>query len=74
MATAGGRKTIGVIAAGMVGVTTASFLLCKGHAPVLLDPGNPGEGASFGTPVASTLFGRADVDAGVHPRRAEMVG
>lgn len=48
MATAGGSKTIGVIGAGMVGVTTASFLLRKGHDVVLLDPGNPGEGTSFG--------------------------
>ena len=48
MATAGGRKTIGVIGAGMIGVTAASFLLRKGHDVVLLDPGNPGEGTSFG--------------------------
>ena len=48
MATARGGKTIGVIGAGMVGVTTASFLLRKGHDVVLLDPGNPGEGTSFG--------------------------
>ena len=33
MANAGGRKTIGVIGAGMVGVTTASFLLRSGHGP-----------------------------------------
>jgi len=32
----------------MVGVTAASFLLRKGHDVVLLDPGNPGEGTSFG--------------------------
>ena len=48
MATAGGKKTVGVIGAGMVGVTAASFLLRKGHDVVLLDPGNPGEGTSFG--------------------------
>ena len=48
MAIAGGRKTIGVIGAGMIGVTTASFLLRRGHDIVLLDPGNPGEGTSFG--------------------------
>ena len=48
MADPGGRKTIGVIGAGMVGVTTASFLLRSGHDVVLLDPGNPGEGTSFG--------------------------
>jgi D-amino-acid dehydrogenase len=48
MATAAGGKTVGVIGAGMVGVTAASFLLRKGHDVVLLDPGNPGEGTSFG--------------------------
>jgi D-amino-acid dehydrogenase len=52
MASAGGRKTVGktvgVIGAGMVGVTTASFLLRRGHDVVILEPGNPGEGASFG--------------------------
>jgi glycine/D-amino acid oxidase-like deaminating enzyme len=42
------RKTVVVIGAGMVGVTTASFLLRKGHDVVLLDPNAPGEGASFG--------------------------
>jgi len=39
---------VAVIGAGMVGVTTASFLLRKGHDVVLLDPNAPGEGASFG--------------------------
>jgi glycine/D-amino acid oxidase-like deaminating enzyme len=48
MASVGGTKTIGVIGAGMVGVTTASFLLRKGHDVVLIDPSNPGEGTSFG--------------------------
>ena len=42
------RKTVVVIGAGMVGVTTASFLLRKGHDVALLDPNAPGEGASFG--------------------------
>src|SRR5262249_12449958 len=42
------RKTVVVIGAGMVGVTTASFLLRKGHDVGLLDPNAPGEGASFG--------------------------
>jgi len=48
MTIASGRKRVAVIGAGMVGVTTASFLLRKGHDVVLLDPGNPGEGTSFG--------------------------
>jgi D-amino-acid dehydrogenase len=43
-----GKKTVAVIGAGMVGVTTASFLLRKGHDVVVLDPNAPGEGASFG--------------------------
>src|SRR5437763_17186840 len=47
MATAG-RRRIGVIGAGMVGVSTASWLQRDGHHVFLVDPGNPGEGASFG--------------------------
>jgi len=42
------KKTVAVIGAGMVGVTTANFLLRKGHDVVLLDPNAPGEGTSFG--------------------------
>ena len=48
MAVAGANKRVAVIGAGIVGVTTASFLLRKGHEVVLLDPGKPGEGTSFG--------------------------
>ena len=42
------KRTVGVIGAGMVGVTAASFLLRRGHDVTLVDPGNPGEGTSFG--------------------------
>ena len=48
MASEGRKRTVAVIGAGVVGVTAASFLLRKGHGVILLDPGNPGEGASFG--------------------------
>jgi glycine/D-amino acid oxidase-like deaminating enzyme len=41
-------KTVGVIGAGMVGITAASWLQRDGHTVFVLDPGNPGEGASFG--------------------------
>ncbi|HXP74209.1 MAG TPA: FAD-binding oxidoreductase [Stellaceae bacterium] len=41
-------KTVGVIGAGMVGITAASFLQRDGHSVFVLDPGAPGEGASFG--------------------------
>ena len=41
-------KTVGVIGAGMVGITAASFLQRDGHTVFVLDPGAPGEGASFG--------------------------
>jgi D-amino-acid dehydrogenase len=44
----GARTRVAVIGAGIVGVTTASFLLRKGHDVVLLDPAEPGGGASFG--------------------------
>ncbi len=48
MAGAGAKKRVAVVGAGIVGVTTASFLLRKGHEVVLLDPKGPGEGTSFG--------------------------
>jgi D-amino-acid dehydrogenase len=41
-------KIVGVIGAGMVGITAASFLQRDGHTVFVLDPGAPGEGASFG--------------------------
>jgi D-amino-acid dehydrogenase len=41
-------KIVGVIGAGMVGITAASFLRRDGHTVFVLDPGAPGEGASFG--------------------------
>ncbi|HEY1796242.1 MAG TPA: FAD-binding oxidoreductase [Stellaceae bacterium] len=42
------RRRVGVIGAGMVGVCAASYLQRAGHSVFLIDPGNPGEGASFG--------------------------
>lgn len=43
-----GKKVVGVIGAGMVGVAAASFLQRAGHDAFIVEPGNPGEGASFG--------------------------
>src|SRR5437588_7534934 len=43
-----GRRRIGVIGAGIVGVCTASWLQRDGHHVFLIHPGTPGEGASFG--------------------------
>src|SRR5437764_8146455 len=43
-----GRQRIGVIGAGIVGICTASWLQRDGHQVFLIDPGVPGEGASFG--------------------------
>jgi D-amino-acid dehydrogenase len=43
-----GKKRIGVIGAGMVGVAAASFLQREGHEVFLVEPGGPGEGTSFG--------------------------
>ena len=42
------KKSVGVVGAGMVGVTAASFLQRAGHDVFLIEPGNPGEGTSFG--------------------------
>jgi D-amino-acid dehydrogenase len=47
MATDGVRR-VGVIGAGIVGVCAASWLQRDGHSVFLVEPGNPGEGASFG--------------------------
>lgn len=47
MAANGGRR-VGVIGAGMVGVCAARWLQRDGHSVFLIEPGNPGEGASFG--------------------------
>ena len=74
MAIAGGRKTIGVIGAGMIGVTTASFLLRSGHDVVLLDPGDPERTPDRQCWLLQRLVSRADVDAGRHPQRPEMAG
>jgi D-amino-acid dehydrogenase len=41
-------RHIGVIGAGMVGVCAALWLQRDGHRVFLVEPGNPGEGASFG--------------------------
>jgi D-amino-acid dehydrogenase len=41
-------RRVGVIGAGMVGVCAAAWLQRDGHSVFLIEPGNPGEGASFG--------------------------
>jgi D-amino-acid dehydrogenase len=41
-------KTVAVIGAGMVGITAATWLQRDGHDVIVLDPGKPGEGTSFG--------------------------
>jgi D-amino-acid dehydrogenase len=43
-----GPKRVGVIGAGMVGVCVASWLQRDGHSVYLLEPAEPGHGASFG--------------------------
>jgi D-amino-acid dehydrogenase len=45
---AGGKQRVGVIGAGMVGICTASWLQRDGHEVFVVDPQDPGEGASFG--------------------------
>ena len=42
------KRRVAVIGAGMGGVCTANWLQRDGHKVVLIEPGNPGEGASFG--------------------------
>ncbi len=43
-----GRKRVGVIGAGAVGICAASWLLRDGHDVVVIDPDGIGTGASFG--------------------------
>jgi len=45
---ADGARRIGVIGAGIVGVCAATWLQRDRHSVFLVEPGNPGEGASFG--------------------------
>jgi D-amino-acid dehydrogenase len=45
---AGAARRVGVIGAGIVGVCAASWLQRDGHSVFLVEPGNPGERASFG--------------------------
>src|SRR5947208_2761810 len=47
MAAEGGRR-VGVIGAGIVGLCAALWLQRDGHRVCLVEPGTPGEGASFG--------------------------
>lgn len=42
------HKTIAIVGAGIVGVSTALWLQRAGHSVVLIDRNGPGEGASFG--------------------------
>jgi D-amino-acid dehydrogenase len=44
----GPARRVGVIGAGMVGVCAARWLQRDGHSVFLVEPGTPGEGASFG--------------------------
>jgi D-amino-acid dehydrogenase len=45
---ANGARRVAVIGAGIVGVCAANWLQRDGHSVFLVEPGNPGEGASFG--------------------------
>ena len=45
---ASGARRVGVVGAGIVGVCAASWLQRDGNSVFLVEPGNPGEGASFG--------------------------
>jgi D-amino-acid dehydrogenase len=51
-------KRIGVIGAGIIGVAVASALQREGHAVFVIDPEEPGRGASFGN---AGLFGTSSV-------------
>jgi D-amino-acid dehydrogenase len=44
----GGRRRVGVIGAGIVGVCAASWLQRDGHEVFIVEASEPGHGASFG--------------------------
>lgn len=44
----GHARSVAIIGAGIVGVSTARYLQRNGHRVTLIDPNPPGEGASFG--------------------------
>jgi len=46
--TANGTRRVAVIGGGMVGICAASWLRRDGHSVFVIEPGTPGEGASFG--------------------------
>lgn len=54
----GDGKKVGVIGAGIIGVAVASSLQRDGHDVFLVDPNQPGRGASFGN---AGLFGTSSV-------------
>ena len=68
-----GAKRVGVIGAGMVGVCAASWLQRDGHSVFLIEPGEPGRGASFGN---AGCFNGSSVTPvampGVHAQRAGL--
>jgi len=51
-------KTVGVIGAGIIGMAVASCLQRDGHTVFVVDPNEPGRGASFGN---AGLFGTSSV-------------
>ena len=51
-------KKVGVIGAGIIGVAVASCLQCDGHEVFVVDPDEPGHGASFGN---AGIFGTSSV-------------
>jgi D-amino-acid dehydrogenase len=61
-----------VIGAGIVGMCTASFLQRDGHKVVVLDPGAPGEGTSFGN--AGCLNGSSVVPVSMPGTLAKVPG
>jgi D-hydroxyproline dehydrogenase len=59
---AGGNDTVAIVGAGVIGLATALRLLDDGREVVLIDPEEPGSGASFGN--AGTIAGYGCVPVG----------
>ncbi len=60
---------IAVIGAGMVGTSSALWLLRSGHRVALIDRGEPGMGTSFGNAGALATYGNVPINSPSIPRR-----
>jgi D-hydroxyproline dehydrogenase len=61
MASVSGKTDIAIVGAGIIGLTTAFRLAAMGRAVVVVDPNDPGSGASYGNAGAIAPYGCAPI-------------